>query len=168
MAFLVHQPELFAGLLKAAKSCHASVSGGATEILCNLLGDTLWHDCDVSQTAVLRVDRSRDLAPVLLPTSLLPEVQLVMLRTQEGAGRGVSSNTPELDLRALQEVCAAATSALAECVQQGEVEEHMAEAVVRLACAAAEREPEACTSSSEQVQRRARFSCLREARLARS
>ena len=67
------------------------------------------------------------------------------------AGHGVSSNTPELDLRALQEMCAAAISALAESMHKGEVEEHIAEAVVRIACAAAEREPEACTSSSQQA-----------------
>ena len=77
--------------------------------------------------------------------------QLSFLRDERNAGHGISSDSPELDLRALQEVCAAATSALAESLHGGEVDDHIAEAVVRLGCAAAEREPEACTSSSQQV-----------------
>ena len=145
----MRQPELFHGLLRATKSCHASVSGSATEILSGLLGDisgmsAIFPDCCV----VLE----RHAMIGILPCAVLSCLQIasVVYRYQYGAGHGVSSN-PELDSRAVQEVCAAAVSALAESMHGGEVGEHIAEAVVRLACAAAEREPETCTSSSQQV-----------------
>ena len=48
-------------------------------------------------------------------------------------------------------MCAAAIHGLAESVQRGGPEEHIADAVVAIACAAAERNPDACTTSSQQV-----------------
>ena len=99
---------------------------------------------------------------MVLPSMSLPsDLQLAFLRDKRNAGHSVSSNHPELDLRALQAVCAAAISALAESMHKGEVEDHIAEAVVRMGCAAAEREPEACTSSSQQVHLCAMAVCLK-------
>ena len=73
------------------------------------------------------------------------------MKDQHCADHGASSEAVELDLRAGNEVCAAAIHGLAESVQRGGPEEHIAEAVVAIACAAAERNPDACTTSSQQV-----------------
>ena len=67
------------------------------------------------------------------------------------AGHGASSIPAELDLQALQQMSAVSTSMLRECMHRQVMEEHTADVVVTLACAAAERDPEAYTSSSQQV-----------------